>query len=220
MAEAPYSTFTLEFSVDILTWCFPSLSVTMKTIITSQSLSIPKNVSVAVGKRVVTVKGPRGKLRRSFKDMKLDMKTKKVKKGTIVTVNKWFGNRKEVAAVRTVCSHITNMVTGVTKGFQYKMRAVYAHFPINCVISNNNKTVEIRNFLGEKFIRKVEMAPGVTIAASAKMKDEFVIEGNNVEAVSQTAARIQQSTTVKRKDIRKFLDGVYVSEKGHVVQPE
>ena len=46
--------------------------------------------------------------------------------------------------------------------------------------------MEIRNFLGEKYIRKVEMAPGVTIAASAKMKDEFVIEGNNVEAVSQT----------------------------------
>lgn len=27
------------------------------------------------------------------------------------------------------------------------------------------------------------------------------------------AARIQQSTTVKNKDIRKFLDGIYVSEK-------
>lgn len=27
------------------------------------------------------------------------------------------------------------------------------------------------------------------------------------------AALIQQSTTVKNKDIRKFLDGVYVSEK-------
>ena len=64
------------------------------------------------------------------------------------------------------------------------MRAVYAHFPINCVISNNNKTVEIRNFLGEKYIRKVEMASGVTIAASSKMKDEFVIEGNDVEAAS------------------------------------
>lgn len=35
-----------------------------------------------------------------------------------------------------------------------------------------------------------------------------------------TAARIQQSTTVKKKDIRKFLDGVYVSEKGHVVEEE
>lgn len=30
------------------------------------------------------------------------------------------------------------------------------------------------------------------------------------------AAQVQQSTLVKNKDIRKFLDGIYVSEKGHV----
>jgi ribosomal protein L6P/L9E len=30
---------------------------------------------------------------------------------------------------------------------------------------------------------------------------------------SISAAWIQQSTTVKNKDIRKFLDGIYVSEK-------
>lgn len=81
---------------------------------------------------------------------------------------------------------LTHMCVYFSQGFQYKMRAVYAHFPINCVISNNNKTVEIRNFLGEKYIRKVEMGKGVTISASAKQKDEFVIEGNDVEAVSQT----------------------------------
>lgn len=40
---------------------------------------------------------------------------KKTKAGTVITVEKWFGNSREVAAVRTVCSHISNMVTGVTK---------------------------------------------------------------------------------------------------------
>lgn len=34
------------------------------------------------------------------------------------------------------------------------------------------------------------------------------------------AALIQQATTVKNKDIRKFLDGIYVSEKGTVVEPD
>jgi len=32
------------------------------------------------------------------------------------------------------------------------------------------------------------------------------------------AALIQQSTRVKKKDIRKFLDGIYVSEKSTIVE--
>ena len=77
------------------------------------------------------------------------------------------------------------------QGYQYKMRAVYAHFPINCVISNNGQTVEIRNFLGEKYIRKVTMEPGVTIAASPKQKDEFIVEGNDIERVSLSGKYFQ-----------------------------
>jgi len=65
----------------------------------------------------------------------------------LLKVEKWFGTKKELAAVRTVCSHIENMLKGVTKGYQYKMRAVYAHFPINCVTTENNTVIEIRNFL-------------------------------------------------------------------------
>jgi len=35
-----------------------------------------------------------------------------------------------------------------------------------------------------------------------------------------SAALIQQSTTVKRKDIRKFLDGIYVSQKTTIAEDE
>lgn len=100
------------------------------------------------------------------------------------------------------------------------MRAVHAHFPINCVISESNSLIEIRNFLGEKHIRRVHMQPGVTVINSPKQKDELILEGNDIEAVSLSAAHIQQSTTVKDKDIRKFLDGLYVSEKTTVIQNE
>jgi len=39
---------------------------------------------------------------------------------------------------------------------------------------------------------------------------------NLVLALSRSAANIQQSTSVKNKDIRKFLDGIYVSERGQL----
>jgi large subunit ribosomal protein L9e len=65
-------------------------------------------------------------------------------------VEAWFGSRKTSAAIRTALSHVDNLITGVTKGYRYKMRFVYAHFPINASITNSNSAIEIRNFLGEK----------------------------------------------------------------------
>lgn len=187
----------------------------MKTIVSSQEVTIPDNVKVTTKNSSVTVTGPRGTLTRSFAHAKLQIEIVGKHK---LKVQKWFGNKRQLATVRTICSHIQNMIKGVTKGFQYKMRSVYAHFPINVIISNENTDVEIRNFLGEKALRRVKMLPGVTCVNSTGQKDELILESNDVEAVSRSAALIQQSTTVKRKDIRKFLDGIYVSEKTTVVK--
>ena len=49
-------------------------------------------------------------------------------------------------------------------------------------------------------------------------KDELIVSGNSLEAVSQNAADIQQICRVRNKDIRKFLDGIYVSERGTIVE--
>merc|ERR1712243_36880 len=150
-----------------------------KQILVSQSVKVPDGVQVRVKARTVTVIGPRGKLVRDFKHLALDMEM--VAKNEL-RVNKWFGKKKEIAAVRTVCSHISNMIKGVTAGFE------------------------------------VKMMKGVTIVNSTAQKDELILTGNDLEAVSQSAAFIQQSVKVKNKDIRKFLDGIYVSEKSTVVK--
>ena len=117
--------------------------------------------------------------------------------GAKVNLVVWHGGRKHVACLRTIRSAIENMIQGVRYGFSYKMRLVYAHFPINVIIAENKESVEIRNFLGaalffqrrrkgfgslpflrccvgEKIVRNVPMLEGVTVIESANQKDECV----------------------------------------------
>lgn len=72
------------------------------------------------------------------------------------------------------------------------------------------------NFIGEKIVRHVTMHPGVTVETSKNVKDQLELSGNSLENVSQSAADIQQACRVRNKDIRKFLDGLYVSERGNI----
>ncbi|KXX79591.1 hypothetical protein MMYC01_203019 [Madurella mycetomatis] len=178
-----------------------------------------RGIKISIKSRLVTVEGPRGKLTKDLSHIAVNFS---VIKKNVIGLEIHHGSRKNVAALRTVRTIINNLIIGVTKGFKYKMRYVYAHFPINVNVEKNAETgnweVEIRNFIGEKIVRRVAMAPGVDVEISKTQKDELILSGNSLEAVSQSAADIQQICRVRNKDIRKFLDGVYVSEKGNVVE--
>lgn len=97
----------------------------------------------------------------------------------------WFTTRKQAAYLKTVIGHIKNMFKGVSFGYLYKMKAVYAHFPINIAMSEEDTKVEIRNFLGEKYTRTVHMRAGVRCSTTGN-KDEIKVEGNDLELVSQS----------------------------------
>lgn len=73
----------------------------------------------------------------------------------------------------------------VIQGYRFKMRAVYAHFPINLNMREDGTVVDIRNFLGEKYTRTVRMRTGVKCSPTGN-KDEIQVEGNDLELVSQS----------------------------------
>ncbi|KAF5460452.1 hypothetical protein F2P56_020316 [Juglans regia] len=165
----------------------------MKSILSSETMEIPEGVKIKVKAKLIEVEGPRGKLTRNFKHLNLDFQLITDDEGKRkLKVEAWFGSRKTSAAIRTALSHVDNLITGVTKGYRYKMRFVYAHFPINASITNSNRSIEIRNFLGEKKVRKVDMLEGVSILRSEKVKDELILDGNDIELVSRSAALINQ----------------------------
>jgi large subunit ribosomal protein L9e len=179
----------------------------------NDSIAIPANVKVSVKNRVVTVVGPRGTLVKDLSHLVMDFRVQD--NGAKLNFVRWFGRRLDLACIKTGLSIVKNMVTGVVRGFRYKMRAAYAHFPIN--ITTEGQFVEIRNFLGEKRVRILEVPAGITVSKTdvTKVKDELVIEGSDLCVVSQEAAKIHQLCLVKNKDIRMFLDGIYVQTKEH-----
>ncbi|KAH7223218.1 ribosomal protein L6, alpha-beta domain-containing protein [Fusarium oxysporum] len=183
----------------------------MKYIHSQELLEIPEGVKVSIKSRIVTVEGPRGKLVKDLSHLAVNFT---VPKKNQISIEIHHGVRKNVATLRTVRTLINNLIIGVTKGFKYKMRYVYAHFPINVNVSKNAETdlyeVEIRNFIGEKLVRRIVMQPGVDVEASTTQKDELVLSGNSLENVSQSAADIQQICRVRNKDIRKV---------GHSITP-
>jgi large subunit ribosomal protein L6 len=67
----------------------------------------------------------------------------------------------------------------------------------------------IENFIGERNPRKAKIMGDSKIIIKG---DDIIVQGINLEDVSQTAANIQNATKIRNKDPRVFLDGIYVYE--------
>ena len=176
----------------------------MHAIETVVTVQVPENVEGTLDNRIITIKGEQGELTRDFSHAPIQMQFD----GKTVTVQASWPRKKESAVVRTVCSHIENMIKGVTTGFTYKLKIVFSHFPINVKVVGNYLT--ITNFTGERNPRKAKIMGNTRVVIKG---DDIIVQGVNLEDVSQTAANIQNSTKIKSKDPRVFLDGIYVYEK-------
>lgn len=168
------------------------------------TISIPPGVEIRIGGGAIAVKGPMGEINRELESSL--MKIKQEEGG--IRISSLSERKKDRAVVGTWEAHIKNMLKGVTRGWEARMKVVYSHFPIKLSVEGDR--VIIGNYLGERGNRSAKIVHGVDVRLE---KEAVLITGIDKEAVGQTAANIELASRVKRRDRRVFQDGCYITEK-------
>lgn len=180
----------------------------MKILVT-RTVKVPENCTAKLEGKVFTFEGPRGSI---VEDCTRHALTLDIHEGN-VRIRLWNGKRKAAALAITVESLLRNAIKAVTAGFAYTLKAAYNHFSINMEVKEGGKVLLVKNFLGEKNIRKFTMR-GVARVRLHDEKDTIVIEGPSLPDVSQSAGTISNDCKAKNRDSRVFLDGIFVIERG------
>ncbi|MEW6749124.1 MAG: 50S ribosomal protein L6 [Candidatus Micrarchaeota archaeon] len=157
-------------------------------------MDIPKGVTVSVDGLDISVKGPKGEVKKTFP------------KRTEVKVS---GDKVEVLSKRsalkgTAEALLKNMVGGVTSGYNRKLKLLYAHFPITIEVKGSD--IAVKNFLGEKMPRKTVLVGSTKVTAKGQNVE---VSGPDKEAVGQTIANLKAAMRIRDKDGRIFQDGIF-----------
>jgi large subunit ribosomal protein L6 len=174
----------------------------------SVTVPLPKGVTVTIGRRTITAKGPLGTITRPFPNDVLAYAA--AEGGASLTLQIPPNRKKAQALLHAWERHLTNLGVGVTKGFEAKMKVVAAHFPMK--VQAKDGEVVIENFLGEKYPRTAKLLPGVTATVDG---DFVILSGHDVEVVGQSAANVERTTRIRDYDPRVFQDGIYLVEHAH-----
>ncbi len=168
-------------------------------------IKIPDGVNVTYENFILKVKGPKGELEREFKHDRVDLN---IEDGKIV-IYCALPKKKDYALAGTWKAHVNNMLKGVTEGFEYHLKILYAHFPMK--VSVKGDKVVIENFLGERAPRYAKIFGDAKVEIKG---DTVVVKSANKEHAGQTAANIERATKIKDRDPRVFQDGIYIVKKG------
>jgi large subunit ribosomal protein L6 len=172
--------------------------------ITQTSVDLPEGVTASLEGRTLTIKGKLGQSRKHFDKINVGIAVE----GNKVVFTPFSAKKKDNVIINTVASIVRNMGTGVTKGFTYKLKVVYAHFPIT--IKTKGDQILVENFVGERSPRVSRIVGDCKVSVEG---DDIIVKGVSLEDVGQTAANVELATKIRRKDQRVFLDGVYIYHK-------
>jgi large subunit ribosomal protein L6 len=170
----------------------------------------PASVTIKKEANFVQVRGPLGTVKKDFTKLPATVTVQ----GNKITIKPYGTRKRDLAVTNTARSIIEGMIKGVEKGYTYKLKIIFAHFPISVKVKG--KEVHVENFFGERSAR-VSRIMGDATKVSV-VGEDVLIQGPSLEDVSQTAANIELSTKIKGKDQRVFLDGLYIYSKEEGMQ--
>ena len=172
------------------------------------NITIPDGVNVSIDGTVFTVSKEGNSLSRDFRHNRIT-----VREGSDgIEVHCDLPRRKEKALCGTWAAHIRNMINGVDVGFVYRLKAVYSHFPMTIKVEGNKMT--ITNLFGEKVPRVAPLPWSPSeVKVEVQNKVDVIVSGADIEKVGQTAANIERSCRIRKRDRRVFQDGIYITSK-------
>jgi len=169
-----------------------------------KEIQIPEGVEAKVEEDTFVAKGPEGETKRTFDFGELEIK----KEGNKIIIGNKKSSKREKKLMNSLAAHIKNILEGVHKKFEYKLKVCFSHFPMNVEIQGDTAT--IKNFLGEKVPRKMTLPKGIDIKVN---KQDITITSHNKELAGQAAANFETVTRVTGKDRRVFQDGIFITHK-------
>jgi len=141
-------------------------------------IEIPNGVTVTVDKSSLTVNGPKGTLSRELhKDMIVNLE------GNVLTVSRPSDNKMHRSLHGTTRSVISNMINGVSQGYEKTLELVGVGYRAN---KQGNKLV-----LNVGYSHPVEFVPEEGIEFDVPSNTKIIVKGINKERVGEVAANIR-----------------------------
>lgn len=177
----------------------------------NKEISIPSGVEVSVNGYIVKMKGPKGEITRDLSNPRLVIQKKD--NSILVSSPIQKQTKKDKMFINTCVAHINNIIKGVINGYEAKMKICSGHFPMSVAV--DNKMFVVKNFLGEKVPRKVDLLEGVIVKVDG---DIVKINGCDKEMVGLSASKIEKLCAIRGRDLRTFQDGIWLIEKTREVK--
>ncbi|WP_332696614.1 50S ribosomal protein L6 [Halalkalibacter lacteus] len=141
-------------------------------------VEIPSGVTITLDGTFLTVKGPKGELKRNLhEDMKINIEE------SLVTVERPSDNKEHRALHGTTRSLINNMVEGVTKGFERSLELVGVGYRAT---KSGQKLV-----LNVGYSHPVEIVPEQGIEIEVPSNTKVIVKGIDKERVGAIASNIR-----------------------------